>query len=54
MQILKRRCTELKEKVKKHYNPFNRTVEHITNISKKYYNSSTIDSLVKELDISDI
>ncbi|CAD8135771.1 unnamed protein product [Paramecium octaurelia] len=54
MQILKKRCTELKDKVKKHYNPFNRTVEHITNISKKYYNSSTIDSLVKELDISDI
>ncbi|CAD8054894.1 unnamed protein product [Paramecium sonneborni] len=54
MQILKKRCAELKDKVKKNYNPFNRTIEHITNISKKYYNSSTIDSLVKELDISDI
>ncbi|CAD8077141.1 unnamed protein product [Paramecium sonneborni] len=54
MQILKKRCTELKDKVKKNYNPLNRTIEHIAKISKKQYDLSTIDFLVKELDISDI
>jgi len=54
MQILKKRCIELKDKIKKSHNPFNKAVDHIANISKKCYTSWTIDSLVKELDISDI